>query len=386
MDLLERLSKELQTLALLGPHDDSLEYTNYHKTHPALLRALNTFPGLRHLELEFYDHWLHVSMFCAVPRVSRPWAIDPIWKDSDGVPPPPLFPNLQHLYLNGCLAHWLLPEDLILAFSQQQLPSLKSLVIDRLLYKDDGGTVFVPEVFRRMNRLSEFNWVNYDFETNVTHTKGGPHAPLMREHLDALKERHGETLQLLSLNYTGLNSAYASDGEWILTKEYLTGFIKEMPMLDKIYIDIPIAGVKIQVGKATSDSHMANTSSPLFRLVQVATTKPFKGGAIPRKYNLQILCNVKPNASGAREGITAVGPDKIDVCVAAAPKKGEANAAVSRVLAQILRVPKSNVDVIRGLKSRDKVISIADVDIAGNEERYLQQLRQQLEEAVLRKS
>ncbi|KAL5360347.1 hypothetical protein BJX96DRAFT_70435 [Aspergillus floccosus] len=117
------------------------------------------------------------------------------------------------------------------------------------------------------------------------------------------------------------------------------------------------------------------------------TAKARNGKPIPKKYNLHISCNVKPNSSGHREGITAVGAEKIDVCVAAVPRKGEANAAVSRLFAQILRVPKSNVDVIRGLKSRDKVISITDLEIdAENEENFRRDIRQKLEEAVVRKT
>ncbi|KAG2412766.1 hypothetical protein HFD88_010323 [Aspergillus terreus] len=117
------------------------------------------------------------------------------------------------------------------------------------------------------------------------------------------------------------------------------------------------------------------------------TAKARTSNPTPKKYNLHISCNVKPNSSGHREGITAVGAEKIDVCVAAVPRKGEANVAVARLFAQILRVPKSNVDVIRGLKSRDKVISIADLEIdTENEENFLRNIRHKLEEAVVRKT
>jgi predicted RNase H-like nuclease (RuvC/YqgF family) len=79
-----------------------------------------------------------------------------------------------------------------------------------------------------------------------------------------------------------------------------------------------------------------SNSPQLFRLVQLTTTKPRNLKQLSPKYNLQISCNVKPSASANREGIIAVGPEEVDVCVAAVPRDGEANAAVSRLFAQVL--------------------------------------------------
>ncbi|KAF9890967.1 hypothetical protein FE257_005224 [Aspergillus nanangensis] len=127
---------------------------------------------------------------------------------------------------------------------------------------------------------------------------------------------------------------------------------------------------------------------PLFRLIQVATTKSrnssSSGGSIlPHRYHLQITCHVKPNTSGYRHGITAVDAEKVNVCVAAVPRNGEANAAVSRVIAQVLHIPKSNVDVIRGMKSRDKTLCVSGVDImSGKEEEFLQSIHGKLTAAA----
>ncbi|KAE8354310.1 hypothetical protein BDV28DRAFT_131272 [Aspergillus coremiiformis] len=131
---------------------------------------------------------------------------------------------------------------------------------------------------------------------------------------------------------------------------------------------------------------MSNTSSQLFRLIQNTAPKSRNPKQLPKKYNLQISCNVKPNASANREGVIAVGPEKVDVCVAAVPRDGEANLAVSRVFAQILKVPKSTVDIIRGLKSRDKTLCISGLDIGvEGEEKFIQQVRRKLEDAVIKK-
>ncbi|RAL05547.1 DUF167 domain-containing protein [Aspergillus ibericus CBS 121593] len=130
-----------------------------------------------------------------------------------------------------------------------------------------------------------------------------------------------------------------------------------------------------------------STPSPLLRLIQTVTTKSRTNAPLhPKRYNLQVSCHVKPNASNNREGITAIGPDRVDVCVAAVPRKGEANAAVSRVLAQVFQVPKSNVEVIRGLKSREKTLAITDLDIGSqSEDEFLRQARGILEAAVMPK-
>ncbi|KAF2625067.1 YggU-like protein, partial [Macroventuria anomochaeta] len=73
---------------------------------------------------------------------------------------------------------------------------------------------------------------------------------------------------------------------------------------------------------------------------------------------IQLLCHVKPGASARREGITAVTDEIIDVCVAAQARDGEANTAVRTVIAKTLKVPKSNVEIAKGMKSREKTVAI----------------------------
>jgi len=52
-------------------------------------------------------------------------------------------------------------------------------------------------------------------------------------------------------------------------------------------------------------------------------------------YNLLIPCYVKANASAKRAGVTAVGNDRVDVSVAAVPRDGAANLAVSQIFAEV---------------------------------------------------
>ncbi|KAL4737530.1 hypothetical protein BDV11DRAFT_153825 [Aspergillus similis] len=127
--------------------------------------------------------------------------------------------------------------------------------------------------------------------------------------------------------------------------------------------------------------------SPMLRLVRIAgTTSRNKCQSLAKRYNLQISCRVKPNASGGREGITAVGNERVDVCVAAVPRDGEANLAVSLVFAKVFNVAKSDVGVIHGMKSRDKVLCIFNISIGTeNEEEFLQRAGKQLQDAVIKR-
>ncbi|KAJ5689120.1 hypothetical protein N7462_003512 [Penicillium macrosclerotiorum] len=119
-------------------------------------------------------------------------------------------------------------------------------------------------------------------------------------------------------------------------------------------------------------------TSPILRLV--ANESKLK---IPTTYNLHISCHVKPNASAQRTGVTGVGADKVDVSVAAAPRAGAANLAVSQVFAEIFKVPKSNVEVIRGTKAREKTLRIVNLAIGNNsEDDFLLRVRQILVQAA----
>jgi uncharacterized protein (TIGR00251 family) len=76
---------------------------------------------------------------------------------------------------------------------------------------------------------------------------------------------------------------------------------------------------------------------------------------------LQLRLRVTPKASrDAVEGLetTAEGP-AVKVRVRAVPSDGEANAAVEKLVAKWLGVPKSSVTLVAGGKSRVKSVEIA---------------------------
>lgn len=64
----------------------------------------------------------------------------------------------------------------------------------------------------------------------------------------------------------------------------------------------------------------------------------------------------KPGVGEWREG--ADGRAELEVRVSAAPSDGEANAAVIKLLAKVLGVPKSSIEIISGATSRHKRVSL----------------------------
>ncbi|KAI1112892.1 DUF167-domain-containing protein [Nemania sp. NC0429] len=76
---------------------------------------------------------------------------------------------------------------------------------------------------------------------------------------------------------------------------------------------------------------------------------------------LQLRCHVRPGASKAREGVVAITDEVIELCVSAPPQDGKANLAVLDVLSKALGVPKSDLRITHGLKSKEKVVSVSSV-------------------------
>ncbi len=69
----------------------------------------------------------------------------------------------------------------------------------------------------------------------------------------------------------------------------------------------------------------------------------------------EIAIRVTPKAS--RDRILVEG-DEIRVYVTTVPEDGKANAAVQKLLAKALGVPKTRLVLVRGATSRDKVFRI----------------------------
>ncbi|KAI4941621.1 hypothetical protein J4E91_010652 [Alternaria rosae] len=112
-------------------------------------------------------------------------------------------------------------------------------------------------------------------------------------------------------------------------------------------------------------------SGPAIRFVASKSAKNCTGV-------IQLLCHVKPGVSAHREGIAAVSDERIEICVAAQPKEGQANRAVREVIADALRVAKSDVEVVKGMKSREKTVAVR-TSTKGTAEEEVNRIRAVLE-------
>jgi uncharacterized protein len=70
-----------------------------------------------------------------------------------------------------------------------------------------------------------------------------------------------------------------------------------------------------------------------------------------------IAVHVQPGAK--RSAVAGVHGERLKLRVAAPPIEGRANAAVIAFIAERLGVPRGQVSVARGERSRDKLISVA---------------------------
>jgi hypothetical protein len=76
---------------------------------------------------------------------------------------------------------------------------------------------------------------------------------------------------------------------------------------------------------------------------------------------IEVRIRVRLTPRAARDEIVGWRDDVLRVRVAAPPVGGRANAALERLLASALRLPKSAVRVISGARSREKTVAIEGV-------------------------
>lgn len=74
----------------------------------------------------------------------------------------------------------------------------------------------------------------------------------------------------------------------------------------------------------------------------------------------EFCIRAKPGAR--RNAVTGIHAGALKVQVTAAPEKGKANQAIVALLADSIGVAKSNVSVVRGETSQDKVVRVVGVD------------------------
>ncbi len=78
---------------------------------------------------------------------------------------------------------------------------------------------------------------------------------------------------------------------------------------------------------------------------------------------------VKVVPGSSRDAIAGILGTRLKIRVAAAPEKGQANAAVIRLLAKSLDLPASQLAVIKGTTSPEKTLRIRGINLADALER-----------------
>jgi hypothetical protein len=71
---------------------------------------------------------------------------------------------------------------------------------------------------------------------------------------------------------------------------------------------------------------------------------------------MEYRITVKPGSS--QEKIVETGENELTVYLRAKPHDGEANDALIKTLAKYFRIPKTSIKIIRGTKSRNKIIEL----------------------------
>ena len=75
------------------------------------------------------------------------------------------------------------------------------------------------------------------------------------------------------------------------------------------------------------------------------------------------LLKVIVQARASRDQILGFRGDVLQVKVTAPPEGGKANAAVLKLVAKAVKVPKTSITLVRGHTSRDKVMAFEDLSL-----------------------
>ncbi len=88
-----------------------------------------------------------------------------------------------------------------------------------------------------------------------------------------------------------------------------------------------------------------------------------------------VMVHVRVTPKGGRNAIDGVKQDRLRIRVAAAPADGAANEAARKLIAKAGGVPRSNVELVRGARSREKTFSVAGIAAGALEKRLSERAR-----------
>ena len=84
-----------------------------------------------------------------------------------------------------------------------------------------------------------------------------------------------------------------------------------------------------------------------------------------REDELGVTLKVRVKTRASREAIVGVREGALEVRLSAPPLEGQANAALLRLLAGWLRLPPSAIVIVKGGKTRNKLVRVSGISAAG---------------------
>lgn len=73
-----------------------------------------------------------------------------------------------------------------------------------------------------------------------------------------------------------------------------------------------------------------------------------------KKRDCLIKCRIQPSAS--KTAISGIHDNSIKITLAAPPVDGKANKELRNFISKKLKISKSKIDIVRGIKSRSKIL------------------------------
>ncbi|HMB26188.1 MAG TPA: DUF167 domain-containing protein [Patescibacteria group bacterium] len=67
---------------------------------------------------------------------------------------------------------------------------------------------------------------------------------------------------------------------------------------------------------------------------------------------------LKVTTKASENKVKQISPDFLEIKTTAVPEKGQANKQVLKLLSKFLKIPKSNLKIIKGTGSKNKTIEI----------------------------
>jgi hypothetical protein len=92
------------------------------------------------------------------------------------------------------------------------------------------------------------------------------------------------------------------------------------------------------------------------------TPRPLEPSSLKDCYVKELLLKVYLQPKSSKNEIIGSYRDGIKVKVTAPPVEGKANEALRELLAKVLKIPPSHIEIVKGHRSREKTLKIEGID------------------------